>query len=52
MLAQHNNKATGHRLNSERVTAVQSLKMRHYTPACDSVKTDVYLIEDWFAMLF
>ena len=32
-----------HRLNSERVTAVQSLKIRHYTPVCDFVKIGVYL---------
>ena len=28
-------------LNSERVIAVQSLKIRRYIPVCDLVKTDV-----------
>ena len=31
-----------HRLNSERAVAVQSLKMRHYTPVCDLVKIGAF----------
>ena len=33
-----------HKLNSEQVTVVQNLRIRHYTPVCDLVKIGVYAL--------
>ena len=41
MKVDHILKLRPHRLNFERVTAVQSLKIHHYTKVCDLVKIGV-----------